>query len=150
MAKEDVKTVPDVMLADTPMEEREQILRDSCDQIVEKFYTRKFGEDEKSKKREEACTVAIQIGELNKDLKEYTADINGKLKPLQERQDKILDEIKAGGEQVKGDTFKFVYDDIKKVGYYDTNGYLVECRDMTREERQRTVFQAIRNTGTEG
>lgn len=26
----------DIMLADTPVEQREQILRDSCDQIVER------------------------------------------------------------------------------------------------------------------
>lgn len=32
----------DIMLADTPVEQREQILRDSCDQIVERSYTRKF------------------------------------------------------------------------------------------------------------
>lgn len=30
----------DIMLADTPVEQREQILRDSCDQIVERSYTR--------------------------------------------------------------------------------------------------------------
>lgn len=150
MAKEKVQSVPDVMLADTPMEEREQILRDSCDQIVEKFYTRKFGEDEKNEKRAEACNVAIQIGELNEELKNFTADIKGKLKPLQERQAEILNEVKAGGEQIKGDTFKFVFEEAGKVGFYDTNGHLVESRDMTREERQRTVFQAIRNTGTEG
>ena len=34
----------DVMLADTPIEERERILRDSCDKIVEKNYTKKFSE----------------------------------------------------------------------------------------------------------
>ena len=56
MAKEKVQSVPDVMLADTPMEEREQILRDSCDQIVEKFYTRKFGEDEKNELLKELGT----------------------------------------------------------------------------------------------
>lgn len=31
----------DIMLADTPVEQRAQILRDSCDQIVERSYTRK-------------------------------------------------------------------------------------------------------------
>lgn len=30
----------DIMLADTPVEQRAQILRDSCDQIVERSYTR--------------------------------------------------------------------------------------------------------------
>ena len=177
MAKENVKTVPDVMLADTPMEEREQILRDSCDQIVEKFYTRKFGAAEMANKRTEACDVAMQISELNKELKEVTADYKGKIKPLTERHDSILDEIRGrmmedivlletkmskpgkqvfrlqfrgGGEQVKGDTFKFMFEECGKVGFYDTNGHLVEQRDMTPEERQRTVFQAIRRNGTEG
>lgn len=31
----------DIMLADTPVEQRAQILRDSCDQIVERSYTTK-------------------------------------------------------------------------------------------------------------
>ena len=35
----------DIMLADTPIEQRGAILRDSCDQIVERSYTRKFGSD---------------------------------------------------------------------------------------------------------
>ena len=39
------------MLADTPIEQREQILRDSCDQIVEKSYTRKFDQQEINERR---------------------------------------------------------------------------------------------------
>ena len=140
----------EIMLADTPMEEREQILRDSCDQIVEKFYTRKFGSAEMASKRAECCEVAMQRNALAQELKEVTADLKGKIKPLDERHAAILDEIRAGGEQFKGDTFKFVDEDEQKVGFYDVNGYLVEERDMTPEERQRTVFQAIRRTGTEG
>lgn len=31
----------DTMLADTPVEQRAQILRDSCDEVVEKSYLRK-------------------------------------------------------------------------------------------------------------
>lgn len=101
-------------------------------------------------KRTEACDVAMQISELNKELKEVTADYKGKIKPLTERHDSILDEIRGGGEQVKGDTFKFMFEECGKVGFYDTNGHLVEQRDMTPEERQRTVFQAVRRNGTEG
>lgn len=39
----------DIMLADTPVEQRAQILRDSCDQIVERSYTRKFDQEEITK-----------------------------------------------------------------------------------------------------
>jgi gas vesicle protein len=148
--KENQKRVPEIMLADDPMEQREQIMRDSCDQIVEKFYTRKFSTEEVQGKRAEYCEVGMKKSALEKELREVSADLKGKIKPLKERQDAILDEIKQGGEQVQGDTFKFVFEEIGKVGFYDTNGYLVEERDMTPEERQRTMFQAIRKNGTEG
>lgn len=148
MAKEKQR-VPEIMLPDDPMEKREQIMRDSCDQIVEKFYTRKFSTEEKQAKNAEYCEVGMKKSALEKELREVSADLKGKIKPLK-RQDAILDEIKQGGEQVQGDTFKFVFDEIGKVGFYDTNGYLVEERDMTPEERQRTMFQAIRQNGTEG
>lgn len=137
------------MLADTPMEQREQILRDSCDQIVERSYTRKFSGAELAQKRTEYCDVAERVGGLTQELAEVTADIKGKIKPLKERMGGLLDEIKARGEFVRGDCFKFVDQDEGKVGFYDTNGYLVEERDMTPEERQRTVFQTIRKTGTD-
>lgn len=41
----------DIMLADTPVEQRAQILRDSCDQIVERSYTRKFDQEEINERR---------------------------------------------------------------------------------------------------
>ena len=146
----EVTKVPEIMLQDDPRESREQIMRDSCDQIVEKFYTRKFSTEEKQLKNAEYCEVGMKRSALEQELREVSADLKGKIKPLKERQDAILDEIKQGGEQVQGDTFKFVFDEIGKVGFYDTNGYLVEERDMTQEERQRTLFQAIRKNGTEG
>lgn len=43
----------DIMLADTPVEQRAQILRDSCDQIVERSYTRKFDQEEINERRAE-------------------------------------------------------------------------------------------------
>ena len=146
----EMKKVPEIMLPDDPREKREQIMRDSCDQIVEKFYTRKFSTEEKQLKNAEYCEVGMKKSALEKELREVSADLKGKIKPLKERQDAILDEIKQGGEQGQGDTFKFVFDEICKVRFYDTNGYLVEERDMTPEERQRTLFQTIRKNGTEG
>ena len=146
----EVTKVPEIMLPDDPRESREQIMRDSCDQIVEKFYTRKFSTEEKQLKNAEYCEVGMKRSALEQELREVSADLKGKIKPPKERQDAILDEIKQGGEQVQGDTFKFVFEEIGKVGFYDTNGYLVEERDMTQEERQRTLFQAIRKNGTEG
>ena len=58
----------DIMLADTPVEQREQILRDSCDQIVERSYTRKFDTQQINERRAELANVAIQKAELEEEL----------------------------------------------------------------------------------
>ena len=125
----------DIMLADSPVEEREEILRNSCDQILERSYTRKFDQAE--------------INDLDMELAEIKAEYKGKIKPLQERITKLRDELKVGGDWIKGDCFKFVDEEEGMVGIYSPEGYLLEQRPMTQDERQRNVFRALR-TGTEG
>ena len=68
----------EIMLADTPIEQRAQILRDSCDQIIERSYTRKFDQTEQNEKRAELSNVMIQIDDLEKELAEIRADFKGK------------------------------------------------------------------------
>ncbi len=147
----------DVMLSETPVEQREQILRDSCDQILERSYTRKFDQAEINEKRADLANVSIQMQELEQELAEYRATIKWKIKPLSERYGKILEELKTGGELIKGDCYKFVDEDEKMVGIYSPEGYKLEERPMTQEERQRTIMSVIRGvsrtelsaTGTE-
>lgn len=147
----------DVMLSETPVEQREQILRDSCDQVLERSYTRKFDQAEINEKRADLANVSIQMQELEQELAEYRATIKGKIKPLSERYGKILEELKTGGEWIKGDCYKFVDEDEKMVGIYSPEGYKLEERPITQEERQRTIMSVIRGvsrtelsaTGTE-
>lgn len=134
----------DVMLADTPIEQRAQILRDSCDKIVEKCYTRKFNTEETNEKRAELANVSIQIADLEEKLAEIRADYKGRIKPLIERMGKIRGELKSGGEWVTGECYQFLDAEENKVALYDPNGYKIEERDMRQEERSRTIFQGIR------
>lgn len=119
-------------------------MRDSCDQILERSYTRKFDQAEINEKRSELANVSIQMQELEQELAEHRATIKGKIKPLSERRGKILDELKSGGEWIKGDCYKFV-DDEGMVGIYSPEGYKLEERPMTQEERQRNVFRILRD-----
>lgn len=68
-----------------------------------------------------------------------------------ERRGKILDELKARGEWVTADTFKFVDVEAGRTAYYSADGYKIEERAMTPEERQRNIIQAARflRTGTD-
>ena len=137
------------MFADEPVEKREQLLRDNCDQIVERSYTRKFEQHEVNARREELENVSIQVAELEDKLAEIKADYKGRIKPLLERRGLILDELKARGEYVKGDCYKFVDAEEGKTAFYSPEGYKLEERPIHPEERQRTIMQVLRKNGTE-
>lgn len=139
----------ETMLLELPIDERRQVLRDSCDQIEERHYTRKFDQNERNLKREQLADVSIQISEITNELREVRAEYKSKLKPLEDSKNNILEEIKAGGEFVKGECYKFIDNDEGKVGYYTPEGYLLEQRDMRPDEKQRSIFQ-INREGTNG
>jgi hypothetical protein len=134
----------DTMLADLPIEERGQILRDSCDQIEERHYTRKFNQDETNGRREELADVSIQIAEIETEFKTVKDGFRLKLKPLAEEKGKLLQELKTGGEYIKGEVYKFVDAEEGKVAWYTSEGYKLEERDQRPDERQRSLFQEIR------
>lgn len=137
------------MLINTPVEEREQILRDSCDQILERSYTKHFSQEKMDSKRAEIANVLIQINELEEELTQIRTDYKNRIKPLVERMGMIRDEIKAGGEWVKTDCYRFTDPDTGTTAIYSPEGYKLEERKMTPEERQRTMFQITRKTGTD-
>lgn len=134
----------DVMLPDIPIEERAQILKDSCDQIVERSYTKKFDQPQINQRRAELATVSIKLQELDEELATLRADYKSRTKPLLERRAKILDELKANGEWAHGECYKFVDEDEGRTAFYSPEGYKLEERSMTPEERQRNLFRAIR------
>jgi hypothetical protein len=139
----------DIMLADTPIEQRAQILKDSCDKIEERSYLSKYDQEETNLLRAELANVSIQLGTIQEELDGIKSDYKGKLKPLQERIDKILYNLKNGGEYVRGECYKFIDQEEERVGWYTPDGYLLEERPITQEERQRTVQMEIRRTGTD-
>ena len=89
------------------------------------------------------------MGELEEELAGIKSDFKGKIKPLQERIGKILNDLKVGGEYVKGECYKFIDPDEGMVGFYTPEGYLLEERPMKSDERQRTIQMAVRLTGTD-
>lgn len=139
----------DIMLAELPVEQRAQILKDSCDKIEERSYLSKYDQEETNLLRAELANVSIQLGTIQEELDGIKSDYKGKLKPLQERIDKILYNLKNGGEYVRGECCKFIDQEEERVGWYTPDGYLLEERPITQEERQRTVQMEIRRTGTD-
>lgn len=93
--------------------------------------------------------VQIKMKELTENFEVVKADFKGKMKPLQERIGKMLDDLRKGGEYINGECYKFIDQDEGRVGYYTPEGYLLEERPMKPEERQKTIQMAVRLTGTD-
>lgn len=140
----------DLLFQEEPIENRAALLRDNCDQILERSYTRNFGQNEINQKRSELEQVSIEVADLEQELATIRAEYKGRIKPLVERRAKILDELKARGEWVQGECYKFVDYEEGRTAIYTPEGYKIEDRPITPEERQRNIIQASRFIGHTG
>lgn len=128
--------------------QRRAFLRDNCDCVVEKGYMKAFASDKVQELKEKLAETSIEIGEIETEKKAATAQFNAALKPLQEEKADILRGIKERAEYVKEECFKFVDNDDKMVGFYNSEGDLIESRPANPDELQGTIFQMNRKTGT--
>lgn len=136
------------MLSDTAIEKRAEILRDSCDQIQEGRYLIRFTQEEKNDERKRFTDTSMEIAAIEDELAGIRAEYKARIKPLVEARGQCMDNLKAGGIYKTGEMYKFIDNEAGEVGFYDPNGVLIEERGLTKEERQRTVFQTMR-TGTD-
>jgi vacuolar-type H+-ATPase subunit I/STV1 len=137
----------ELMLADLPVHERAQVLRDSCDQIQERHYTRRFTQEERDERSKEMVELSIQKSEHEDEIRAIKAEYKARIKPVEEELKTILAELKAGGEFIKGECFKIIDHDLQMVGIYSPEGVLLEERTMRPDEKQRSIFQ-VKKTGT--
>lgn len=127
-------------------EQREQMLEDNCDAIVNEKYTKRFTGTERNERRKRNAEIDLELAIIAEEEKEMKAQIKARKEPLLEEKSKLLEEIKMNGKYVEGRVFKFVDREAKEVGFYDTDGYLVEQRRMTNADKQINLH--IPATGT--
>lgn len=129
--------------------QRRSYLSDNADSIVEKGYMKSFAPAKVVELKEKLAEVSIEIGEIEEAKKASAAQYNAQLKPLLEDKSTILRGIKERAEYVKEECFKFIDQDDKMVGFYNSDGDLIESRPANPDELQRTIFQLGRKTGTD-
>ena len=82
--------------------------------------------------------------------KEAMEAFKAELKPLNEKKQELLENIKKGSEYVENEEcVKILYHEEKMAGYYNKLGELVYSRPIMPQEMQRTIFNINRKTGTE-
>lgn len=137
------------LFQDMPLDERKEMLEANADAVEHLGYTRSLPSDEVDQLKEQLMSVQIKIEEKQEELKEKSKELNTIIRDYKDSRKKIVGTLKTRSEYIEEDCYKMVDEKRREVGYYNREGNLVYSRPARREELQKTIFAAIRKTGTE-
>jgi hypothetical protein len=137
-----------LMFQEVPKDKRGTLLKDNCDAVVEKGYMKQLTPEQISESKEMLSETAIQINDIEVERKEAAKEFKTQLGPLFTQRNDLLKSIKEKAVFVKEECFKFVNTEDNTVGFYNSDGFLIEQRPAFADELQGTIFQISRKTGT--
>lgn len=124
--------------------EREAMLEDNCDKVEQKTFIDRWTPTQAQQQKNEFIDLQSKIAKLTAELAQVQAEYKGEIKPLKEQSAIILGNIQQGGELVTKDCYKFVDEEERMVGYYDSKGILIDSRPATPEELGGNLFRQTR------
>lgn len=134
----------------TDPEQRKRFLKDNADSVVNKTYMRQFTPEELQTRKEELANNSITINDIEQEKKMVMDSYKEKLKPLQDKQQTLIEDIRKKAELVSGVCYCFVSEEERMTYIINEDGDCIEAHPCTAEELQKTVFEPLRQTGTEG
>lgn len=130
-------------------EQRIRFLKDNCDKIEQRGYMKRFTPERIQEMKETLAETSIEINDIEEEKKSMMDEIKSRLDPLVSVRKELLKDIKNKAEFTSENCFKFVDMDEKMVGYYNSEGDLIDARPAMADELQGTIFQIGRKTGTD-
>lgn len=127
--------------------QRIQFLQDNSEGREEISYMRRFTPDEIAGFKDHLSEVAIQMNDIEEAKAEAMKAFKDELEPLKEEKKELLSNLKNKARLTKEKCFKLIDQQEGRVGYYNSEGILVEERPIKPEERQLTF--KIGATGTD-
>lgn len=128
-----------------------EMLDAQADEVVEENYLRPYENAELQKARQEYVNLSLQMTEIKAEEDDIKQQFKERKAPVQKEMDRVLGNIKQGGEYVKGKLYKIIDRDERVTGFYDEEGKLINQRKSLPNELQGTLFTTIRmnaKTGT--
>lgn len=123
---------------DLTPEERLEKLRNTADQIVNHSWTRPYSE-------ERIAEICVQIDDYERELACIKSQYKGLITPLENSRADLVADIRSGGEYVTEECFVFLNFNIGKAGLYTKEGELLNCKVITPEMSQSTIFSMLRD-----
>ena len=91
---------------------------------------------------------ATAVYALQDQIADFKEQINLELKPLKEEVKNLREDLKSKGRTVHEKVYRFLDEEERMVGFYNSEGMLVSSRPARRDELQKTVFADLRKEGT--
>lgn len=125
--------------------ERIEMLDAQADGVEEMSYMIPLNQDELIVLKDDYTRQAIALSRLEDEKKEVLAEYKEKMDPIKEGMSEMLQTIKIGGKEEKGNCYKIIDYESGQVGYYNRKGLLVYQRPaLEGERRQLTITSSIR------
>lgn len=99
-------------------------------------FVKPFSEEELIQAESDYLEKSKELNSLERELDTISAPLKEKMKPLKKDSKDLIEAINRGGEEVSERVFCFPDYESKVMGLYDSRGYLIGTRPMTRSERQ--------------
>lgn len=127
--------------------ERKMFLQDNCDAVEDLGYVKEIPSERLEELKEVLVENSIELRSLREAKKEAVKEFNEQIKPLEEINAQTTKQLKERSEYVNEQCYKFVDNEERTVGYYNSEGLLVFSRPIRPEEIQTTLNQAARAIG---
>jgi len=128
--------------------ERLALLQNNCDKVEMMGYTRPFSEEELVEMKDELANKSIELSNISEEKKAAQAAFKAKMQPVSARIGTLLKNIREKATYTNESLFKFVDSEEKMVGYYNSDGELIDSltRRAKQDELQGNIFHM--KTGT--
>ena len=126
------------------------MLSDNADTVEEVGYMKAFTPDEMEEMKDRRSKIVIDINDIDEEKKAAYDEFKLRKKPLETEKQELLANIKSKSEYVVEDCFKIIDQNGQMVGFYNKQGVLVDCRPIRPDERNMTIFQALRTEAPKG
>lgn len=133
------------MFDDKPLEDREMMLRDTCDKVEQFSYEKAFTNQDVILFQEELSGIMIQMSQIEDELAAVKKGFTVKMKPLKLQIKELLENIRFRSRMVEEQAYIFIDHEENKVGYYTAAGNLIHTRMLKIDEHQRSIMSEARN-----
>lgn len=119
----------------TPQERKDNLAGIAYEGQI-KNYTKNLSEEEILDRKEEYAEIGLELSKIEDERKDFLDEIKLRAKPYKDRSKELLAAMQFKSEQRSGLLYSVDDQEEGMMYFFDENGYCVDARPLTREERQ--------------